>query len=144
MDRLKQEYLSSVLSETFQMISDLQNQTVEEWGLFDSGDLKKSIRKHFTYQPFDDGGAISVRILNYARFLDMKNPNRQLKREGYHLYNRIVFGVLYNRTLPALKYGFTDELRNNVMNALRESGKSIEDGAKRAFAMDLKSNFFEK
>lgn len=143
MDRLKQIYLSRVLSETHWLINDLQEQAVNDWNLSDSGGLENSIGRHFSLKAGDDAGQLTISVLKYARFLDMGDPRRKLRREGYHLYNRIIWGVVYNRTLPALKTGFTEELRENVMKALEKSGESFESGASRELAKDLKTNFFK-
>lgn len=143
MDRLKQIYLSRVLSESSNLIGDLQSHAVTEWGLIDSGRLKKETGKYFTMHRLDSGERLTGRVLAYTRFLDMKDPNRKVRRQGFHLYNRIVYGVLYNRTLPALKTGFTDELRENVMKALEKSGESFESGASSELVKDLKTNFFK-
>jgi len=55
------------------------------------------------------GKKVWVRYVSYLRFLDMASVRR--KRSQYHLYNRIVFGIIYNRTVRSLVYGYTDEIR---------------------------------
>jgi hypothetical protein len=114
--RVKTMFVSEVLTETAMYIRSEQLKVVEEWDLFEGGALKQSLTGHFSVNHSDGGGRLSMRYLNYARFLDMpdRRNTRRLKREGYHLYNRIVYGILYNRTIPVLKYGFTEEIKKKV------------------------------
>ena len=59
-------------------------------------------------------------VLSYLRFLDMQyrinyaglNSRRAKKqRAKYAVYNRVVWGVLYNETFPDIQAGFTNEVR---------------------------------
>ena len=44
----------------------------------------------------------------YIRFLDMK-------RKGNHrIYNRQLWGMIYRETLPELRYGFTESIRQEI------------------------------
>jgi hypothetical protein len=122
--RIKTEFVSSVLKETAEKIRDAQSKVAEEWSLFEGGELKKWLRGHFSVGKQDGGGKLSMHYLAYARFLDLPDPRRkvrQLKREGYHLYNRIVFGTLYNDTMPTLRYGFTEDLQKEIAAKLAEA-----------------------
>ena len=117
--RIKTDFVSSVLKETAEEIRDKQTKVADEWSLFEkgSGELKKWLQGHFSVDNQEGGGKLSMRYLTYARFLDLPDPRRkvrQLKREGYHLYNRIVFGILYNNTMPTLRYGFTDDIQQEI------------------------------
>jgi hypothetical protein len=119
--QIKSTFISAVLRETAETIQSRQRQVASEWNLFESGDLKRSLQGHFSVNASDGGGKLSMSYLSYARFLDMNNPNRKIKREGYHLYNRIVFGVLYNPTVAALQYGLTDEIRTFLGEKIQEA-----------------------
>lgn len=118
--RIKTQFVSAVLKETAQMIYDQQAKTVKEWDLFDSGKLSKSLPGHFSVREASGGGLLTMRYLAYTRFLDMRDPRRKKKKEGYHLYNRIVFGVLYNPTVNTLQYGLTEDIRNAIENQIKE------------------------
>lgn len=40
------------------------------------------------------------------------------ERSHLALYNRVVWGVLYHETLPSLRYGLTQDIRNGIKNEL--------------------------
>ena len=71
---------------------------------FDSGDIK-------TYH---------VRVLSYLRFLDIRYRRQNMEtRRKLALYNRVIWGVLYNETLQDLRYTFTKEIRQKIGSELR-------------------------
>jgi hypothetical protein len=121
--RVETQFISEVMADTARVIREMQQETADAWNLFKTGELKKSLQGHFSVNNQDGGARLSMRYLTYARFLDMKDPGRSItkSREGYHLYNRIVFGVLYNQTLPKLRYGFTEEVKQAIYSRLLEA-----------------------
>jgi hypothetical protein len=124
--RIKTEFVSSVLKKTAEEIRDAQSKVAEEWSLFEkgSGELKRWLQGHFSVADQEGGAKLSMRYLAYARFLDIPDPRRRvrrLKREGYHLYNRIVFGILYRDTQQTLRYGFTEEIQREIGAKLVEA-----------------------
>lgn len=122
--RIKTEYVSQVLKESAEAIRAGQQKAAEEWNLFDTGELKKSLLGHFSVRHNEGGAALSMQYLRYARFLDMKDPRRKdktAKREGYHLYNRIAFGIAYNKTLNEIRYGLTEDIRESITAAIQKS-----------------------
>lgn len=121
--RIKTIFISAILRQTALSIREQQNVVADDWDLFDEGDLKAMLQGHFSVGNFEGGGKLSMRYLTYFRFLDMPDPRRRirrLKRDGYELYNRISFGTIYSRSLPALTFGFTDELRKQMGGTLEE------------------------
>ena len=125
--RIKTEFISSVLRQTADRIMLEQNRVAEAWNLFKedgSGDLKRSLQGNFSINAAGEGGKLRFRYLTYFRFLDMPDPRRkirQAKREGYHLYNRIMFGNIYNYAVPELMWGFTNEVRDEMIDILETS-----------------------
>ena len=121
--RVKTAFRSQILRDSAILIRKMQNQVADDWDLFESGALKSTLQGHFSVTDIDTGAQMSMSYLNYARFLDMKDRRRRnptTKREGYHLYNRTIFGYLYRQTLPTLKYGFTEELQQLMRNKMIE------------------------
>ena len=53
-----------------------------------------------------------VEYPKYIRFLDMK------KKGNYRIYNRQLWGVIYNETLPELKYGLSSIVRAQMRSQL--------------------------
>lgn len=51
----------------------------------------------------------------YIRFLDMKSKG------NWKLYNRIIWGVLYNNALKDIRFGYGKEIRDWVGTKLREA-----------------------
>jgi hypothetical protein len=122
--RIKTAFVSGVLRRDAEAIRTGQQQVADNWNLFKDGALKSWLQGHFSVSNNDGGAKLSMRYLMYARFLDLPDPRRrqrQMKREGYHLYNRQIFGVLYGKTLPSIRYGLTDEIREQITNALAQS-----------------------
>jgi hypothetical protein len=112
----KMLFASRLLSEKGSKIYQLQEQTAADWDLFDSGQLTRQLAGGGNISIYNDGKSVmaSFRYLAYTRFLDMKDPRRSNMREGYHLYNRILWGVLYNEILPQLKYGYVPQVREQM------------------------------
>jgi len=119
--RIKTAFRSQILRESAILIRKMQNQVVDDWDLFESGTLKRTLQGHFGVSEIDTGAQLSMSYLNYARFLDIADRRRKLKRDGYHLYNKVIFGYLYRQTLPTLKYGFTDKLKALMQNKMIET-----------------------
>lgn len=119
--RIKTVFVSAVLRETAERIRIEQNEVVDAWDLFESGTLKSMLRGHFSVDNNEGGAKLSMRYLNYFRFLDMPDSRRrlrQLKREGYHTYNKIVFGTIYNYGLPEIQYGLTKQIHEQITGAI--------------------------
>lgn len=122
-DRIKTAFRSRILTESAQLIRKQQQETLVEWDLVSSGQLLRQMRGHFSVSDMETGARLDMTYLSYMRFLDIPNARRSLreaKRQGYATYNRIVFGYLYNQTLPQLKYGFTDETKALMANKMKE------------------------
>lgn len=55
------------------------------------------------------GGIIATSNLPlYVRFLDMK------KNGNYRIYNRQVWGILYNNTMQTVRYGYSEQIRERI------------------------------
>lgn len=121
---IKSRFVAATLRETAKRIRAAQDIVVEDYGLFQTGELKKYTRGKFAVNLIgEEGASVLMRYVKYARFLDMKDRRRKLShtRAGYHLYNRITFGNLYNYTLPTIRDGFTQEIREEWTKNLAQS-----------------------
>ncbi len=122
-DRVKSAFRSQILKESAELIRREQQEAIIEWDLVETGQLLRQMRGHFSVTDMNTGARLDMNYLSYVRFLDIPNARRTLreaKRKGYHTYNKIVFGYLYNQTLPQLKYGFTDGVRELMSNKMKE------------------------
>lgn len=139
--RIKTQFVSAILQQTAEAIRTEQQTVVREWSLFQTRELEKSIKGHFSVTNQETGAKLSMSYLAYLRYLDMADPRRKVRREGYHLYNRIVFGILYNRTLAAIKFGFTDDIRKSITEIIAEAvAENREAGA--LLAKSLRTGYF--
>lgn len=67
------------------------------------------------------------RVLTYLRFLDILSSGRSKStmptRRNLELYNRVIWGVLYRETLPDLRYGLTQDIKNSIKSQLQSAVK---------------------
>lgn len=42
-------------------------------------------------------------------------------RRNLALYNRVIWGVLYNETLPDIRYGYTQDIRKSIRQDLERA-----------------------
>ena len=56
----------------------------------------------------------------YIRFLDMKHLG------NWRIYNAQIWGILYNNALPEIRYGFTQEVCQNLINSLSSKRFNIK------------------
>ena len=141
--RIKTEYRSQVLRDSALLIRKMQNQVVDDWDLFESGTMKRSLQGHFSVADIDTGAQLSMSYLNYLRFIDMPGPryhNRQLKKFGYELYNKIIWGYIYRQTMPALKYGLTEDMQQLMRNKVIETMRGSMDNESAMTLIDMSSS----
>ncbi len=65
---------------------------------------------------------VVANIVKHMRFLDMK------KRGNRKIYNRQVWGILYNNTLPEIKYSFGSSTRDLLGEELQRAFDKYEKG----------------
>lgn len=117
---IKQKFISDIVRRDIYFIYDTQRDVVRENFPFGSGRLAG----YLSQKPFkiDGSGLKSIyymRVFSYLRFLDIHYRNEQMSlRRNLALYNRVIWGVLYNETLPDLRYSFTSEVREKIRTQL--------------------------
>ena len=93
-----------------------------------TGSLLKSLQNpNYSISAEGSKFIVSARIVKHMRFLDMKSIG------NWKIYNRQVWGILYNNSLKEIKYGYGQELFDLVREALHDafgsehgsSGKSL-------------------
>jgi hypothetical protein len=124
---VKQNFISRTLTDEAQWIATRQQKVIESWGLIRSGLLYNSLRGFFSFHPSGSGGGVlTLRYLAYMRLLDINARKKgKNKYSGLHLYNRIVFGRIYNDTIRKLKFGFTEPIRENIMAGLQQAADAL-------------------
>lgn len=124
---IQTRFIHDTLSQGITLIYQTQERVVETYLNSRSGDLLK----HLQRRPFDTHSMVEkeivyMRIFPYLRYLDIhsrKGADRISRhlRKNMALYNRVVWGVLYRETLPAIHHGFTDEVRINLRRELEQA-----------------------
>lgn len=117
---VKPKFVDQILKEEAEIIKGLQMDVADEWGLNDdSGELRKSLRGHFTVTELGSGTQLTMRYVKYLRFIDM--PWVASRKKGLHLYNRIVFGRVYNDTHLRLRLAYREAFCEQAINMIKES-----------------------
>lgn len=117
---VKPKFVDQILKEEAEIIKGLQLDVADEWGLNDdSGELRESLRGHFSVTQLGEGTRLTMRYMKYLRFIDM--PWVASRKKGLHLYNRIVFGRVYNDTHLRLLLAYRQAFSEQAINMIKES-----------------------
>lgn len=86
-----------------------------------TGRLLSALRNPVYSVGFSGRGVVATsNIPLYIRFLDMK------KHGNYGIYNRQVWGILWNNSLQTIKYGYGKEVRDVIYAGLQEAFQRME------------------
>jgi hypothetical protein len=123
---INDKFISEELRKGVTKVKQLQSEVVQQVLTSRSGRLFSSLqdRNFFINQKGEKSFVVSVSILNYLRFNEIRGDMQT--RRKLHLYNRIIWGVLYGETLNNLKYGLTEEIREQIRKQLQEEGIQLE------------------
>jgi|GEM_PF-842708 hypothetical protein len=117
---VKPKFVDQILKEEAEIIKGLQMEVADDWGLKDdSGELRKSLRGHFSVTQLGEGTRLTMRYVKYLRFIDM--PWVASRKKGLHLYNRIVFGRVYNDTHLRLRLAYREAFSEQAISMIKES-----------------------
>lgn len=117
---VKPKFVDQILKEEAEIIKGLQMEVADDWGLKDdSGELRKSLRGHFTITELGSGTQLTMRYVKYLRFIDM--PWVASRKKGLHLYNKIVFGRVYNDTHLRLRLAYREAFSEQAISMIKES-----------------------
>ena len=86
-----------------------------------SGALMAALQNpNYSVVPDGEGVIARSNLPLYTRFLDMK------KHGNYGIYNRQVWGILWNNSLQTIKYGYGKEVRDRIYAGLQEAFQRME------------------
>lgn len=123
---VKPKFVDQILKEEAEIIKGLQMDVADEWGLNDdSGELRKSLRGHFTVTELGRGTQLTMRYVKYLRFIDM--PWVASRKKSLHLYNRIVFGRVYNDTHLRLRLAYREAFNEQAISMIKESMNQLNN-----------------
>jgi hypothetical protein len=81
-----------------------------------TGSLLDSLESRDFELAFDDDRfLVTARFVKYLRFFDMKHLG------NWKIYNRQVWGILYNNAIPDIKYNLGSEVTDAVGDSLRQA-----------------------
>lgn len=111
-DGIRDAFFRRTLERDFKSILQRQAKIAEE-RIYRDGDGRRTgrLRSFLSSGPVLTGtDPVSVRIDYpiYIRFLDMR------KNGNLRIYNRQLWGMVYQETLPELRYGMTEEIRREI------------------------------
>ncbi|MEY8587946.1 hypothetical protein [Phocaeicola sartorii] len=114
---INQTYINRIISRDSAIIYKTQEQVVR--ANFHGTDR---LARYLSSMPFDvDGTTHYFSILPYLRFLDIRYRQNMEVRRSLALYNRVIWGVLYNETLPDIRYGLTKDIRKEIRKDLERA-----------------------
>lgn len=123
---IKTQYVREILERDAKFINETQGKVIEENFRRVSGKLLRSIyRKDFIIQGDDNRMMLEFSFLRYLRFLDIKSSMDRFKnkelRSKLALYNRVIWGRLYNETRSDIKYGLKDDVKERIKEELQKA-----------------------
>ncbi|MFK2785139.1 hypothetical protein ACIXWU_07090 [Bacteroides fragilis] len=83
-------------------------------------DAQRLTQPRLQRRVFRAGVVATSNVPLYIRFLDMK------KHGNYGIYNRQVWGILWNNSLQTIKYGYGKEVRDRIYAGLQEAFQRME------------------
>ena len=118
---VKDEFISDILHRDIGIIYQTQEEVANRYFKERTGTLRKFLsRRAFSIQNSNGLFSVYIGVLSYLRFLDMQyrlpsaglsSKRAKKQRAKYAIYNRVIWGVLYNETFPDIQAGFTNEVR---------------------------------
>ncbi len=123
---IKTQYVREILERDAKFINETQGKVISENLRRVSGRLLRSIyRKDFQIQADDNRMMLQFNYLRYLRFLDIKSSMDKFKnkelRSKLALYNRVIYGRLYNETRSDIKYGLTEQVKERIRTELEKA-----------------------
>ncbi len=120
-EMIKTEFISQTIKRDMDIIYATQENVVREVFKGGTGRLASFLSSRpFGLYAFGENFKVKARVFSYLRFLDIKYRKQDMDtRRKLALYNRVIWGVLYNETLPDIRFGFTQEVRKKISQELR-------------------------
>lgn len=115
---LKTQFVNRILERDQRYILDTQRKVIA-----DNYHRVGRLLQHLSSHPISIHGSGSkvtmvLNYLTYLRFLDISAKRNKKSRSDLSLYNRVIWGRLYNETLQDLRSGYNQEIEENIYNQL--------------------------
>lgn len=113
-EMISEAYINRIVKRDVNIIYQTQQEVVAENLKSQTGTLASHlIQRPFELENMGSKQVYYMRTLPYLRFLDMSVVTMRTRRK-LALYNRVIWGVLYHETLPAIRYGLTQDIRDSI------------------------------
>lgn len=120
---IKKQYIRQIMKRDAAFIYDTQAEVLRRnFSNERTRELASFLSKR-PYQIVDDGlrPTYYFFIFPYLRFLDIKYSRQQEGlRARLALYNRVIWGRLYNETINDLRYGLTQDMKKQIREWLEK------------------------
>lgn len=125
-NKVKQRFVDKILTEEAEIIKRLQLDIVNDWGIIDNiGQTNWDIlHGHISVKESGSGTRLTMRYLKYVRFIEMNNQYNNIGT-GFHLYNKVLFGRIYNDTNMRLQYAYSEGIREELIDEIRKSMQKL-------------------
>lgn len=136
---IKTEFIQTVISRDIHRIYDIQEDVIRTNFPNGTGRLANFISQH----PISFSGeglkqTYHMRVFSYLRFLDIRYRKQEMFfRRKLALYNRVIWGVLYNETLQDIRYGLTYNIRELMRDDLEQFGGASSPELRNAWTNHL-------
>jgi hypothetical protein len=124
------QFAAEVFNESAALM--LQEQYKEADGFFQtrSGRLLQNLGGKPWQVTAGDNPSMTVSFVKHIRFLDLKKTGKGKKKKVYRrIYNRFFHGYIYGYAYKRLRYGFTQGVRAEIIQRLRQAGYDIPDSS---------------
>ena len=123
-DELIKVFISQIIRRDAAFIYDTQARVVRE--NFSTDGRSSTLAYYLSKRPFSLSGqglnlVYYFNVITYLRFLDIKySKDKMGLRSKLALYNRVIWGRLYNETIRDLKYGLTEDIKRDIRQRLEK------------------------
>ena len=136
---IKTEFIHSIVTRDINRIYDTQEEVIRANFKGGTGRLADFLSQHPVSMSVEGLKQVyHMRVFSYLRFLDIRYRKQEmLLRRKLALYNRVIWGVLYNETLQDLRYGLTDNIRKLIHDDLEQFGGVSSPELRKSWANHL-------
>lgn len=124
---IRGEFIHQIMKRDSAFIYDTQARVLRENF---TGTQIENMASYLSKHPveIDGGGTVKTyyfTVMTYLRLLDIRSSRGQMgTRRKLALYNRVIWGRLYNETMNDLRYGLSEDIRKGITKQLEEMDPS--------------------
>lgn len=118
---IRKQFVHETITEGVNRIFQAQQQAFEARFNSRTGHLKQMLEaRPFDRQVGNGSYQVFVHMYTYLRFLDMqyRRQDGSRRRKRGLIYNKVVWPILFREVFPELRYGLTDEVRQQLRQQL--------------------------